>query len=109
MTTATDRRTPRRQVSIAGEWQITGLRGDAEILDVSTGGVFVRIIPLDPSVVPPGTRLRVRFSLPDPDRTLVEAWGTVRWCGLNRTSHREGFGVAFDIPHIDLGDFALIA
>jgi hypothetical protein len=96
-------------VRIPGEWQITGLRGDAEILDVSTGGVFVRIIPLDASVVPPGTRLRVRFSLPDAESTIVEAWGTVRWCGLSFASRREGFGVAFDIPHIDLGEFALAA
>lgn len=103
--TREDRRDPRRRVQWQGEWQAIGFCGEAEILDVSACGVFLRILPLDAKAVPVGLRVRVLFGIPGRAET-IDAWTTVRWSGRSRSCESEGFGLVFDAPSPILDEFA---
>ena len=94
-----DRREPRRDshIPVAFEWH--GNERHGLCVDISSGGMFLKVEPLAAK----GELLPLRLRLPDAERTVVNLTGRVAWVNVAeapiKPHYPSGYGVEFvDIP-----------
>lgn len=94
-----DRREPRQSCRLPVDFMCRGRHQQGYCLDVSSGGMFIHCEPKAHA----GERVKLRFSLPDDNQTLVEIDGRIAWVNSAELIIKEncplGYGVEFvDIP-----------
>lgn len=90
-----DRREPRRDcnIPVSFEWQGTERHGLC--VDISSGGMFLKITP----AARKGDVLSLRLRLPDQERTVVTLTGRVAWVNIQdnpiKPDYPSGYGLEF--------------
>lgn len=100
-----DRREPRRdcQIPVSFEWQ--GGERHGLCVDISSGGMFLRIEPMAAK----GVLLPLRVRLPDAERTVVALTGRVAWVNLAEAPIKPDYPAGYGLEFVDISAEAGIA
>lgn len=100
-----DRRESRRDCEIPVSFDWHGTERHAMCVDISSGGMFLRIEPRAGK----GDLLRMRLRLPDRERTVVKLTGRIAWVNLAETPIKPDYPPGYGIEFIDISEPAGIA
>lgn len=100
-----DRREPRQPCRLHVDFMCRGLRKQGYCLDVSSGGMFVQCEPTAHA----GESLKLRFSLPDDNKTLIEVDGRIAWANSEKTIIKDNYPLGYGIEFVDIPDDAGVA
>lgn len=100
-----DRREPRRNCSIPVSFEWRGTERHGLCVDISSGGMFLKIDP----VAGKGDFLPLRLRLPDPDRTVVALTGRVSWVNMQDSLIKPDYPVGYGLEFINISEEAGIA
>lgn len=100
-----DRREPRRHCDIPVFFEWRGTERHGLCVDISSGGMFLKIDP----AASKGDLLPLRLRLPDQDRTVVALTGRVAWVNMQNDLIKPGYPVGYGLEFINISEEAGIA
>lgn len=100
-----DRREPRLGCDIPVSFEWGGVERHGLCVDISSGGMFLRIDPRAGK----GELLPLRLRLPDQARTVVELTGRVAWVNLPNAPLKPHYPSGYGLEFIDISEAAGIA
>ena len=95
-----DRREPRRDCDIPVSFQWHGSEHHGLCIDISSGGMFLKIEPRAGK----GDLLQMRLRLPDRARTVVTLTGRVAWVNLLGNPIKPAYPIGYGIEFIDISE-----
>lgn len=100
-----DRREPRRNCEIPVSFEWRGADRHGLCVDISSGGMFLKIDP----AASKGEVLSLRLRLPDSERTIVVLTGRVAWVNMHNDLIKPDYPVGYGLEFIDISEAAGIA
>lgn len=100
-----DRREPRLDCDIPVSFEWGGNERHGLCVDISSGGMFLRIDPRAGK----GELLPLRLRLPDQERTVVKLTGRVAWVNLPDAPIKPHYPCGYGLEFIDISETAGIA
>lgn len=100
-----DRREPRRNCSIPVSFEWQGLERHGLCVDISSGGMFLKIDP----AARKGEILPLRLRLPDMDRTVVTLTGRIAWVNMQGSLIKPDYPMGYGLEFIHISEEAGIA
>lgn len=95
-----DRRESRQTYQVPVEFTCRGQRLLGHCIDVSSGGMFLNC----PPVAQKGENLKLKFSLPDEQRTPVEIFGRIAWVNSQEEIIKENYPLGYGVEFVDIPD-----
>lgn len=100
-----ERREPRRGCQIPVSFQWHGVERHGVCIDISSGGMFLKV---EPAAVK-GELLPLRLRLPDAEKTAVSLTGRVAWANVPGAPIKPDFPSGYGLEFIDIPEAAGIA
>lgn len=100
-----DRREPRRNCDIPVSFEWRGTERHGLCVDISSGGMFLKIDP----AASKGDLLPLRLRLPDQDRTVVALTGRVAWVNMHNDLIKPGYPVGYGLEFINISEAVGVA
>ncbi|TLM69398.1 MAG: response regulator [Deltaproteobacteria bacterium] len=100
-----DRREPRRHSDLPVSVTWRGSERHGLCIDISSGGLFLKIEPRAAK----GEHLTLRLRLPDPERTVVSLTGRVAWVNMHKEAIKPDYPAGYGLEFVDISEEAGIA
>ncbi|MCM2263575.1 MAG: response regulator [Desulfuromonadales bacterium] len=100
-----DRRESRRDCDIPVSFEWGGVERHGLCVDISSGGMFLRIDPRAGK----GDLLQLRLRLPDRERTVIKLTGRIAWVNLPDAPIKPNYPFGYGLEFIDISEEVGIA
>lgn len=100
-----DRRESRRNSDIPVSFEWRGRQRHGLCVDISSGGMFLKVDP----TAGKGDLLQLRLRLPDPERTVVDLTGRVAWVNMSECPIKPDYPAGYGLEFVEISEETGIA